>query len=46
LGLILQISGWYFPTQWQDAIAFTILIIFLLIRPQGFLGKPVRSATV
>jgi branched-chain amino acid transport system permease protein len=46
LGLILQISGWFFLTQWQDAIAFTILILFLLLRPQGFFGKPLRSAKV
>ncbi len=46
LGLILQISGWFFPTQWQDAIAFAILILFLLFRPQGFFGKSLRSTQV
>ena len=46
LGLILQITGWFLPTQWQEAIAFAILLLFLLFRPQGILGKPVRSAKV
>lgn len=31
---ILYISG-----EWKDAIAFVILILFLLFRPQGILGK-------
>lgn len=32
--------------QWQDAIAFALLILFLLVRPQGFLGKLIKGATV
>jgi branched-chain amino acid transport system permease protein len=32
--------------QWQDAIAFALLTVFLLFRPQGFLGKPIRRATI
>jgi branched-subunit amino acid ABC-type transport system permease component len=46
LGLILQISGWFLPTQWQEAIAFALLLLFLLLRPQGIFGKPVRTAKV
>ncbi len=30
---------WHISGAWQDAIAFAILIIFLLWRPQGILGK-------
>jgi branched-chain amino acid transport system permease protein len=32
--------------QWQDAIAFALLTLFLLFRPQGFFGKPIRRATI
>lgn len=39
LGLVQQVSAWLLPSQWQDAIAFVILILFLVIRPQGLLGK-------
>ncbi|MDJ0532374.1 MAG: branched-chain amino acid ABC transporter permease [Xenococcaceae cyanobacterium MO_207.B15] len=46
LGIIMQISAWLLPTQWQEAIAFTILLLFLLLRPQGLLGKPLRSKKV
>ena len=27
------------PSQWKDMIAFAILIVFMLVRPQGILGK-------
>jgi branched-chain amino acid transport system permease protein len=46
IGIIEQSSGWFVSTAWQDAILFAILILFLLLRPQGILGKPLRRATV
>lgn len=46
VGLSQHLGVWKLPTQWQDAIVFVILIIFLLLRPQGFLGKPLRKAAV
>ena len=33
-------------TQWQDAIVFILLIVFLLVRPQGFVGRPQRKVAV
>lgn len=41
-----QLAMWQFPSEWQDAIVFLILILFLLMRPQGFFGKPLRMAAV
>jgi branched-chain amino acid transport system permease protein len=35
---------WYISSQWQDAIAFGILLIFLLFKPEGFMGKKIRKA--
>lgn len=46
IALIQQTAVAYLPTQWQDAIIFLILILLLLLRPQGFLGKPLRRAAV
>ncbi len=46
LGFAQNFGVWKISSQWQDAIAFIILIIFLLFRPQGFLGKKVKRATV
>jgi branched-chain amino acid transport system permease protein len=46
VGMAQHLGVWKLPTQWQDAIVFVILILFLLLRPQGFLGKPLRRAAV
>ncbi len=39
LGLVENIGIWFLPSGYKDAIAFTILFIFLLFRHQGILGK-------
>ncbi len=41
-----NLAAWYLPSQWQDAIAFAIMLIFLLFRPQGFLGKPLKKVEI
>lgn len=46
LGFAQNFGVWYISSQWQDAIAFGILLIFLLFRPQGFLGKKVKKTTI
>ncbi|HDL08286.1 MAG TPA: branched-chain amino acid ABC transporter permease [Desulfobacteraceae bacterium] len=38
LGIAENLGIAWIPSGWKDAIAFAILIIFLLIRPQGILG--------
>lgn len=37
---------WKISSQWQDAIAFIVLLIFLLYRPNGFFGKKIRKVEV
>jgi len=37
---------WKISSQWQDAIAFIILLLFLLYRPYGFFGKKIRKVEV
>lgn len=39
LATIENLGVWQFAGEWKDAIAFIVLIIFLLFRPQGILGK-------
>ncbi len=39
LGIAENFGIWYLPSGYKDAIAFTLLILFLLFRPQGILGK-------
>ncbi len=38
LGLVEIMVGGYLSTQFQDIGAFTLLVLVLLIRPQGFFG--------
>lgn len=44
LALAQHLGVWKIPTQWQDAIAFAILLLFLMLRPQGVFGKGVKKA--
>lgn len=46
LGFAQHFSVWKISSQWQDAIAFIILFVFLLVRPQGFFGKKIRKTEV
>jgi len=39
LGLAEQLVSSYVSSQWKDAIAFAILILILLVKPSGLLGK-------
>ena len=34
-----QLGAWYLGAQWQDAIAFLVLLTALLFRPHGLLGR-------
>jgi len=45
-GLIQNLGVWFISSQWQDAGAFAVLLAFLLCRPQGILGRPLRKAEV
>ncbi len=38
LGLSENFGIWFLPSEYKDAIAFTLLFLFLLFRPQGILG--------
>ncbi len=44
LGLAENIGIWWLPSGYKDAIAFALLFIFLLVRPQGLFGKKTREA--
>jgi branched-chain amino acid transport system permease protein len=46
IGLVQNLVVWQLPSQWQDPIVFCVLIAFLLLRPQGFFGKPLHKAAV
>jgi len=39
LGIVENLGIWKIQAGWKDTISFAILIIFLLVRPEGILGK-------
>jgi branched-chain amino acid transport system permease protein len=45
LGMIQNISGGCFGTQWQDVATFAILVLVLMFRPTGILSKGVGGTT-
>lgn len=45
LGIVENFGIWYLPSGYKDAIAFILLFIFLLFRPQGILGKKRREGS-
>jgi branched-chain amino acid transport system permease protein len=46
LAMAQQLTMWRIGTMWQDVTAFGVLLIFIILRPQGFLGKPVRKGAI
>lgn len=44
LGLAQHLGVWKISSQWQEAIAFIILFVFLLFKPEGFKGKKIKKA--
>ncbi|MCI8651421.1 MAG: branched-chain amino acid ABC transporter permease [Oscillospiraceae bacterium] len=43
LGVIEIFAGSYISTQLQNAIVFAVLIVVLLVKPTGLLGKQIRE---
>ena len=39
LGIIESLSKAYISTQLSDAIVFSVLVVVLLLKPSGILGK-------
>ncbi|MEI8197455.1 MAG: branched-chain amino acid ABC transporter permease, partial [Phycisphaerae bacterium] len=45
LGIIRALAVWHMSARWQDAVAFLLLALFLLLRPHGILGRKLRLET-
>ena len=43
LGVIEILSKAYISSQLSDAIVFSVLIVVLLVKPTGILGKQIRE---
>jgi branched-subunit amino acid ABC-type transport system permease component len=42
IGILQALSVWAFSSRWEDAVTFTLLLLFLMFRPQGILGEKRR----
>ncbi|MBI2558682.1 branched-chain amino acid ABC transporter permease [Candidatus Woesearchaeota archaeon] len=45
IGLVENLGIWFLPSGYKDAISFSILLLFLLLRPRGILGRGMRDDT-
>ncbi len=43
LGFLEGFSAAYLSTQWKNVVAFTVLVLVLLLRPRGLLGERVAE---
>lgn len=41
-----HLAGYYLDTKWMDAVAYVILIVFLIIKPLGFSGQHLKKVRV
>lgn len=38
LGLVQSLGLWQIPTEWQNSIAFVVLFLMIMLRPEGLFG--------
>ena len=43
LGLVEVLSVAYLASSYRDAFAFSLMIVILLVRPQGLFGRPLEQ---
>jgi branched-chain amino acid transport system permease protein len=44
LGIVEKLAGGLIATGWEQGVGFLILVLVLVLRPQGLLGRAVRRA--
>jgi branched-chain amino acid transport system permease protein len=44
LGIVTKVAGGLLSTGWEEGVGFLILVLVLVLRPQGLLGRAVRRA--
>ena len=43
LGILQSVVVYFFASNWQNAITFVVLLLFLFLRPQGIIGYKKRA---
>jgi len=39
VALVQALAVWWIPASWSDALTFAVLILFMLFRPEGLIGR-------
>lgn len=42
LGVLQSVTAYFFSSNWQNAVSFLVLLVFLFLRPQGIAGYKQR----
>jgi branched-chain amino acid transport system permease protein len=43
LGLLSSLAVYYFATEWQITVSFAFLLLLMVVRPQGLMGKELKA---
>ena len=43
IGIVENLSVWYFPSGYKNLVTFVLLIIFVFVRPKGLFGSVLRE---
>lgn len=46
IGISENLAVWRIATEWQTAVAFSVLLLFIIFKPTGFFGQRVRKMEV
>jgi branched-chain amino acid transport system permease protein len=46
LGLIESLAAFALPTEWQTAVTYAVVLVFLMIRPTGLFGRSLPKTTL
>ena len=38
-------AAWFFPTEWQTAVTYGVILLFLMVRPTGLIGRALPQVT-
>jgi len=43
IGVIESMAGFYLPQGWKDVAPYLVLLLVLLLKPEGLFGLPMRK---
>jgi branched-chain amino acid transport system permease protein len=43
IGVVENLTVQFVASGWRDVVAFLVMVVVLIVRPQGLLGRTVRS---